>query len=98
VWKRLSQTKGCSSEQERKERLEQRDSNSHPEDDTTSWGKFRLFLTHYSNAIPIQGLETHIYSPRGCTTTPSHTHTTQQDCPLDANETTEDSQKATVVL
>jgi hypothetical protein len=26
------------------------------------------------------------------------THTTQQDCPLDAKETTEDSQKATAVL
>jgi hypothetical protein len=31
----------------------QRDSNSHREDDTTSWGNFRLFLTHYSNVIPI---------------------------------------------
>jgi hypothetical protein len=26
------------------------------------------------------------------------THTTQQDCPLDAKETTEDSQKVTAVL
>jgi hypothetical protein len=36
-------------------------------------------------------------------TTQCHTHlrvghTTQQDCPIDAKETTEDSQKATVVL
>jgi hypothetical protein len=29
---------------------------------------FDLFLTHYLNAIPLEGLGTHIYSPMGYTT------------------------------
>jgi hypothetical protein len=29
---------------------------------------FILFLTHYSNVIPLEGLGTHVYSSRDCTT------------------------------
>jgi hypothetical protein len=30
-----------------------RETLTHLGDDTTSWGNFCLFLTHYSNAMPI---------------------------------------------
>jgi hypothetical protein len=63
-----------------------------------SWGNFSVyFLKHYTMSYSSKGWR-HIFTALEAALPHLLTHTTQQDCPLDAKETTEDSQKAIVVL
>jgi hypothetical protein len=60
-----------------------------------SWGNFSVyFLKHYTMPYPSKGWR-HIFIALEAALPQYHTfsHTTQQDCPLDAKETIEDSQK-----
>jgi hypothetical protein len=44
----------------------QRDSNSHPEDDTMSWGNFLFISSNTTQCHTRLRVGIHIYSPRGC--------------------------------
>jgi hypothetical protein len=58
-----------------------------------SWGNFSVyFLKHYTMSYPSKDWR-HIFIALEATLPHLLTHTTQQDCPLDAKEITEDSQK-----
>jgi hypothetical protein len=62
-----------------------------------SWGNFLFISSNTTQCHTLRGVGD-IFIALGAALPHLLTHTTQQDCPLDAKETTEDSQKATVVL
>jgi hypothetical protein len=58
-----------------------------------SWDNFPVyFLKHYTMSYTSKGWR-HIFIVPEAALPHLLTHTTQQDCPLDVKETTEDSQK-----